>query len=307
MRNTFSESLYQLAKNDPSIVIVVADISPAGSMSNFQKEYPERFINVGVAEQVMIGIAAGLAAKGLKPFTYTIAAFSLYRPFEMIRVDLGYQNLPVTIVGMGAGLVYSTLGSTHHTQEDIAIASTIPNMQILAPCDPLECIDATKYCAIQKKGPVYLRIGKAGEPVFTSDAIEPFIFGKIRYLKKGADICIISYGPIIKLGLEFSEYLDNLGISCSIISCHTLKPLDITGLKEVLKKYQKIFIIEEHVPQGGLTSQLKQLAWDINSTAKIYGFTLKDEFIHNYGTHEELLDAHGISLKRIVDIFLLEK
>lgn len=306
MRNTFSETLYQCAKDDPNIVIVVSDISPAGSMANFQNEYPERFINVGVAEQVMIGISAGLAAKGLQPFAYTIAAFSLYRPFEMIRVDLGYQNLPVTIVGMGAGLVYSTLGGTHHTQEDIAIASTIPNMQILAPCDPLECIEATKYCATQKSGPAYLRIGKAGEPILTRDALDPFIFGKIRYLKKGKDVCIISYGPIIKLAFEFSAYLDQKGISCSIISCHTLKPLDTDGLTKIVNRYCKIYILEEHIPQGGLTAQIKQIAWDNNSRTKIHGFTLKNEFIHNYGSHEELLDSHGISLNKMIDFYLSE-
>jgi transketolase len=217
MRNTFSETLYECAQQDPKIVIVVADISPAGSMAKFQQEYPERFVNVGVAEQVMIGITAGLAIKGLQPFAYTIANFSLYRPFEMVRNDLGYQNLPVTIVGMGAGIIYSTLGGTHHTQEDIAIAGSIPNMQILAPCDPLECIEATKYCATQKKGPVYLRLGKAGEPILTKSAIEPFVFGKLRYIKKGIDICIISYGVIMKLALETSFSIEAKGKSTSIV------------------------------------------------------------------------------------------
>ena len=122
MRNTFSEALYEEATKNPEIYLVVADISPAGSMAKFTTEYPDRFINVGVAEQTMIGIAAGLALKGCQPFAYTIATFSLYRPFEMVRDDLGYQNLPVTVVGMGAGVIYSTLGGTHHTQEDIAIA-----------------------------------------------------------------------------------------------------------------------------------------------------------------------------------------
>ena len=122
MRNTFSETLYEEATANPDVYIVVADISPAGSMAKFSSEYPERFINVGVAEQSMIGICAGLALKGCQPFAYTIATFSLYRPFEMVRDDLCYQNLPVTVVGMGAGVIYSTLGGTHHTQEDIAIA-----------------------------------------------------------------------------------------------------------------------------------------------------------------------------------------
>ena len=192
MRNTFSETLYECAKADSDIYIVVADISPAGSMAKFQTEYPERFINVGVAEQVMIGMAAGLALKGCRPFAYTIATFSLYRPFEMVRDDLGYQNLPVTVVGMGAGIIYSTLGGTHHTQEDIAVAGAIPNMQILAPCDPLECIDATRFCAKDSQGPMYLRIGKAGEPRLTENAVEPFVFGKLRYLRRGIDVCILS-------------------------------------------------------------------------------------------------------------------
>ena len=151
MRNTFSEALYKAATKNPKIYIVVADISPAGSMAKFSAEYPERFINVGVAEQSMIGICAGLALKGCQPFAYTIATFSLYRPFEMVRDDLCYQNLPVTVVGMGAGVIYSTLGGTHHTQEDIAIAGAMPNMQIIAPCDPHECTDATRWCAQQKQ------------------------------------------------------------------------------------------------------------------------------------------------------------
>jgi transketolase len=107
------------------------------------------------------------------------------------------QNLPVTVVGMGAGVIYSSLGGTHHTQEDIAVAGAIPNMQIIAPCDPLECTDATRWCAHQKNGPVYLRIGKAGEPVLTSDA-EPWQFGKIRYLRRGTDVCILTYGVITR-------------------------------------------------------------------------------------------------------------
>src|SRR5690349_9290063 len=185
MRNTFSEALYKAASSNPDIYIVVADISPAGSMAKFSEQYPARFINVGVAEQSMIGICAGLALKGCQPFAYTIATFSLYRPFEMVRDDLCYQNLPVTVVGMGAGVIYSTLGGTHHTQEYIAIAAALPNLQIVAPCDPLECTEATRWCAQQKNGPVYLRIGKAGEPVLTKGA-QPWQFGKVRYLRRGS-------------------------------------------------------------------------------------------------------------------------
>ena len=301
MRNTFSETLYECAKADPSIFIVVADISPAGSMAKFQTEYPERFINVGVAEQVMIGMAAGLALKGCQPFAYTIATFSLYRPFEMVRDDLGYQNLPVTVVGMGAGVIYSTLGGTHHTQEDMAIAGAIPNMQILAPCDPLECIDATRHCATQKKGPVYLRIGKAGEPKVTLNAVEPFVFGKLRYLRRGQDVCILSYGVIMKLAVEVADRLQAQGKSVSVVSCHTVKPIDRAGIERALHTHKHVIVIEEHAPQGGLAPQTKQIAWDSRATCRLDTFTLKDQFIHNYGSHDDLLADHGISLAAILN------
>jgi transketolase len=300
MRNTFSETLYECAKADPRIYIVVADISPAGSMGRFQQEYPERFINVGVAEQVMIGMAAGLALKGCRPFAYTIATFSLYRPFEMVRNDLGYQNLPVTVVGMGAGVIYSTLGGTHHSMEDIAIAGAIPNMQILAPCDPLECIEATRHCASQDRGPIYLRIGKAGEPVITKNAIEPFQFGKLRYLRKGVDICILTYGVITAMAMEVAEHLSAKGKSVSLVSCHTVKPLDRVGIEKVLQEHKKVIVLEEHVPQGGLAPQTKQIAWDIRAKCELHTFTLKDEFVHNYGSHSDLLLSHGISFDHIL-------
>ncbi|MGA2129651.1 MAG: transketolase C-terminal domain-containing protein [Xanthobacteraceae bacterium] len=299
MRNTFSQTLYECAVADPSIYIVVADISPAGPMAEFQKYAPERFINVGVAEQVMIGMCAGLALKGCQPFAYTIATFALYRPFEMVRDDLGYQNLPVTVVGMGAGVIYSTLGGTHHAMEDIAIASAIPNFRIIAPCDPLEAIEATRWCARQKDGPVYLRIGKAGEPTLTTEA-EPWVFGRLRYLQRGADVCILSYGVIMGKAMELARSLEAMGRSVSVVSCHTLKPLDRTGVVEALNGHTRVIVIEEHVPEGGLSSRVKQIAWDVKAQCSLHTFTLQDRFIHNYGSHDDLLDSHGLSVPKIL-------
>jgi transketolase len=298
MRNTFAEALYREATQNPDVYIVVADISPAGSMSKFSAQYPERFINVGVAEQSMIGICAGLALKGCQPFAYTIATFSLYRPFEMVRDDLCYQNLPVTVVGMGAGVIYSTLGGTHHTMEDVAVAGAIPNMQIVAPCDPAECTEATRWCARQKNGPVYLRIGKAGEPNLTKDA-EPWTFGKLRYLRRGSDICILSYGVITKMAAELADQLQTQGKTVSLVSVHTVKPLDRDGVAAALRNHKHVVVIEEHVPQGGLAPQTKQIAWDVKAPCRLDTFTLKDRFIHNYGSHEDLLAAHGLSVAQI--------
>ena len=300
MRNAFAESLYNAAVNDDRVSIVVADISPAGPMAKFQEEYSERFINVGVAEQNMIGICAGMAAKGFRPFAYTIATFTLYRPFEMVRVDICYQNLPVTVVGMGSGIVYSTLGGTHHTQEDIAIAGALPNMQILTPCDPLETAEMTRYCALDNQGPMYLKLGKAGEPVLTENAPDPFEFGKVRRLREGRDICILSHGPIMSMAVDIADELEKGGASVSVINVHTLKPLDREGIARALNNHKTAIVIEEHAPRGGLAPMTKQIAWDEKATCMLHTFTLKDEFIHCYGSHDDLRRAHGLDKDSIL-------
>lgn len=299
MRNRFAEVIYEIGCKDDRICAVVADISPAGSMVKFREDFPKRFINCGVAEQAMIGIAAGMALRGMRPFCYTIATFSLYRPFEMVRDDLCYQNLPVTVIGMGAGVIYSTLGGTHHTMEDIAVASAIPNMTVLAPCDPEEMRIATTWCATESKSPVYMRLGKAGEPDLTANAIEHFQMGKIRYLKKGSDIAILSYGITVAMAFDIAKQLEAQGKSVSVLSCHTIKPLDQRGVRQVLASHDRVAVVEEHVPHGGLGSRVKEIAWDIGARCRLDCFSLKDEFIHFYGNHEELLNAHGLSIPAI--------
>jgi transketolase len=303
MRNSFADVIFEIGKSNPSICALVADISPAGSMDKFREQFPNRFINTGVAEQAMIGIAAGLALKGMRPFCYTIATFSLFRPFEMIRVDLCYQNLPVTVIGMGAGVIYSTLGGTHHTLEDVAVASAVPNMTVLAPCDPEEMRQATRWCATESTGPVYMRLGKAGEPDLTTNAIEPFQEGKVRCLKKGSDIAILSYGITVAMAFDIAKQLEAQGKSVSVLSCHTIKPLDQRGIRQILTSHGRVAVVEEHVPHGGLGSRVKEIAWDMGARCRLDCFSLKDEFIHCYGSHEDILAAHGISVDNIMRVF----
>ena len=300
MRNHFAQRLYEIGKADARICVVVADLSPAGGMDNFRQEFPDRFLNVGVSEQVMIGFCAGLALRGFRPFAYSIATFSAYRPFEMIRDDLCYQNLPVTVVGMGAGIIYSTLGGTHHAQEDIAVLSGIPNLSILAPCDPLELADATRYCALDSQGPMYLRIGKAGEAIFTENAVEPFKFGKLRYLRRGSDVCVISSGHVMDLAAQVAGEMNTLGHDSSLVSCHTIKPFDQAGVAEALKRHKHVIVIEEHSCIGGLAARVKAVAWDTQAKCRLDTFSLKDEFIHLYGSHKDLRKAHGLDLELIM-------
>jgi transketolase len=303
MRDTFSKTLYEVAKTEQNIFIIVADISPAASMVPYRRDFPERFINVGVSEQSMISLCAGLAIRGSRPFAYTIAPFTIFRPFEHIRVELCYQNLPVTLVGVGAGVAYSVAGATHNAIEDIAVMSALPNMSIIAPCDPLELALAI-WSTVSIDGPLYLRLGKAGEPNLSENAPQKFEFGKIRKLKEGKGTCIIGYGPILSKAFDAADiWRQKVGDEVAIYSVHTLKPLDIQGIKDVLLSYENVIVLEEHVPNGGLGGQVKEIAWDARSNCTIKTISLKDEFIHCYGTKDEILEAHGITTDRIVSYF----
>ncbi len=295
MRNTFASTFYEAAKQDPRLCVVVADISPAGSMEKLRKEYPRRFVNTGVAEQIMIGMCAGMAMRGMKPFAYTIATFALFRPYEFVRDDLCYQELPVTVVGVGGGVTYSTLGGTHHAMEDVAIASALPNMRVIAPCDPEEARAATQWCVTQNDGPVYLRLGKAGEPVLTAGASTPFEFGKLRMLREGKDACVIGYGPILKLGMDAAAKLAAEGLSVGVASLHTVKPLDREGIARLLARYHRVVVVEEMVPRGGLGEAIKAIAWESGAKCSLGCLSLKHEFVHTYGSHEQLLAAHGLT------------
>jgi len=304
MRNRFGDTFYELACQDPRLMMVVADISPAAAMNKFREKYPERFINTGVSEQSMIGISAGLTLKGMRPFAYTIATFALYRTFEFWRDDCAYQALPVTIVGIGGGVNYSTLGGTHHAMEDVAIASAVPNMQVLAPCDPDEVALMTTWCVKDnQKGPVYLRLGKAGEPILTENA-SPFEIGKVRYLKKGKKIGIIGYGVILKMVMDAAKIIEEkVGHPISVLNSHTLKPLDKAGILAFLAEHEKVIVVEEMVPTGGLTLQVKGIAFDNRLSCQIKALTLQDKFLHVYGSHADLLAAHGLSANHIVQAF----
>ena len=304
MRDTFAYTLHEVAKKIPNIFITVADISPAASMAPFREEFPDRFINVGVSEQSMISLCTGLALRGCNPFAYTIAPFTIYRPFEHIRVELCYQNLPVTLVGIGAGVAYSVAGATHNAIEDIAVMSALPNMSIIAPCDPEELKLAIWACA-NHDGPIYLRLGKAGEPNLTGDAPEPFEFKKIRKIKNGNGLAILGYGPILSMAFEAAElYKKQANIDPALFSVHTVKPLDVERVKSILTEYRKVIIVEETTPHGNLAGQIKQIAWDNQANCEIRSISLQDRFIKCYGSKNELLAAHGITIDSILNLLI---
>ena len=298
MRNAYISALYEIAGRNKQIMSLNADIG-AIVFDKFKTDFPDRFVNAGVAEQNMIGVAAGLASCGKIPFTYTITPFITARTYEQIKVDICLQNSNVKIVGVGAGLVYSTLGPTHHAIEDIAIMKTLPNMRIVSPADPIEAKMAT-FAIAEIKGPVYFRIGTAGEPNIYDKDYE-FTLGKGMEIKHGEDVTLIATGSIVYDTLMAAKELEIKGISTRVINIHTIKPLDREIILKAARETGTIITIEEHNLEGGLGSSIASVILEESySQIKFKRIGLKDAFCSYYGTHQELKSRCGIAKEDIV-------
>jgi transketolase len=279
MRNAFAQEITKIAHEREDVVLLSGDIGNR-LFDKFKEAAPERFFNCGVAEANMIGVAAGMAASGLRPVCYTIASFLTYRVIEQIRLDLGYHHQKVILVGTGAGLSYASLGSTHHAVEDMGMLRLIPGLAVLAPGDEQELRPALR-AALDYPGPVYIRIGKKGEPVVHSS--EPdFRIGKAIEVRQGGVAWILSLGNTLPLALEAAQELEAQGISCGVASMGSLKPLDAEFLARVFGSAKVVATMEEHSVLGGLgTAAAEWLAAQGNKArAKLITFGTPDEFLH---------------------------
>ncbi|MDP6592506.1 MAG: transketolase C-terminal domain-containing protein [Candidatus Poseidoniia archaeon] len=255
MRNHFIKTLSELIRENRDIYLITGDLG-FSVFENLMESYPHQFINVGVAEQNMIGVASGLAKEGKIPFVYSIANFPIMRCLEQIRNDICYHHLNVKIVSVGAGYSYGSLGYTHHGVEDIAIMRAMPGMKVIAPGDPVETRLATKSIA-EDGGPCYLRLGKSGEPpVHEVDPV--FSIGKAIILRNGADITLISTGSILDEVVKASRLLEKDGVSVNVASMHTLKPIDYTFIQTAVDS-KLIVTVEEHSSIGGLGSAVSEI------------------------------------------------
>lgn len=244
--------LTSLGEQDPRIVAVTADLAKSTKIGVFAKKFPERFFNVGIAEQNLFGVAAGLARSGLIPFASTMATFASLRAAEQVRTDICYQNLPVKIIATHAGVAFGQAGSTHHCHEDLAIMRAFPNMTVLAPADGIETANAVK-AAMEIDGPVYIRIGRGFEPTFYETEEYGFKVGKAITLKEGSDVTIICCGITVLQSMEAAKLLEEQdGLSVRVINMHTLKPLDEEAVLKAVTETRRIITIEEHNTIGGL-------------------------------------------------------
>jgi transketolase len=307
MRNIFAEEMTNLAKSDARVMLLSGDIGNK-LFDPFKKIDPKRFLNCGIAEANMMGVAAGLAMNGLRPVVYTITPFTTTRCFEQIRVDVCYHEAPVIIVGTGSGLSYAELGPTHHSLEDLAIMRTLPGMQIIAPCDGVEMRFALR-AAIQSNCPTYIRIGKKGEPVIHKDPIN-FEIGKAVTVQQGSDVMIIATGTIMANALKAVKDLERVGISCQVASFHTVKPFDYQYLEKNIRDYKAIVTIEEHGMSGGLGGVVSEFLSSYSRHSRHLRLGTKNEFIHEMGDQSYAQKISGLDhdgIARQIKLFLESK
>ncbi len=290
MRKTCLRMVYELAKQDERIVFIGSDLG-AGVMEDFKREIPDRFYMEGIGEQNMVGMAAGLALSGKIVYCHTIATFLTRRAFEQVCLDVGLHHANVRLIGAGGGAVYAPLGPTHLAVDDIALMRTIPGMTILAPCDAVE-MEAIMPATVEHDGPIYIRLGRGGDPV-VSDR-EPFTFGA-RKLRRGRDVLFISTGTTTQIALDAAAVVD-----ASVLHCSELKRLDIGKIMLGIDDVQVVITVEDHSIIGGLGSAVAELLLEFGWQGQFKRIGYPDCFPSGYGTQDEMRARYGISVDTII-------
>jgi transketolase len=302
-QDVFSAILQELAATDKQIIAVTSDSRGSGKLVPFGERFPDQIVEIGIAEQNLVGVAAGLASAGKKAFAVSPACFLTARALEQIKNDVAYSDNPVRLVGISAGVSYGALGTTHHSLHDFAVLRAINNITIVAPADNFETEQAVRLAA-QTNKPVYLRFGKKPMPLLKPDDVIPFQFGKGRVIKEGTDLAIIANGETVYPALLAAQKLEKEhGIQATVISMHTIKPLDTELLADTAAKVKAVITVEEHFINGGLgeacASFLLQNGY--HKPFKIMG--IPDEYTVT-GSQIEILGHYGISENGIADAAL---
>ena len=294
-RDGFGTGLVKLGYLDERVVVLCADLTDSTRSAGFAKEFPERFIEMGVAEQNMMGVAAGMALSGKVPFISSYAVFNPGRNWDQLRVSVAYSKANVKVAGAHAGISVGPDGATHQALEDIAITRVLPNMSVIVPCDWLECEKAT--LAVGKmQGPAYVRFGRENVATITTEDT-PFAIGRAEVFREGRDVTVVACGIMVFEALKAAYDLSKEGIDVEVINCHTIKPLDIKTIVESAKKTGKVVTAEEHQINGGLGSAVAEVLGE-NCPVPMERVGVNDTFGES-GKPEELMDAYGL---RSVDI-----
>lgn len=295
-RDGYGQGLLELGKSNPQVVVLDADLAKSTRSDWFMKEYPDRFFDIGIAEQDMLGTAAGLALAGKIPFVTTYGVFVAGRAWDQIRTTIAYGELNVKIAGAHGGISVGADGATHQALEEFALMRVLPGMTLVAPCDAIQAKQAT-VAAAGMQGPCYLRFTREATPVFTKDD-EPFQIGKSIILKEGSDLTIIACGPILYEALQAHNLLNKLGISARVINMHTIKPLDKATLLKAAEETGAIVTVEEHQILGGLGGAIAEFLVQ-NNPVPVEMIGINDTFGES-GPPNELAEKYGLTAKHIV-------
>ena len=296
-RNYYGKALAKLAETNPDVVVLDADLAGSTKTSEFRKVAPERFVEVGIAEQDMIGVAAGLAASGKTVFASTFAVFASGRCWEQIRLAMAYPRLNVKVVSTHCGISVGPDGASHQALEDLAIMRAIPNMTVISPADAYEAYAATLAIA-DYNGPVYMRLGRADMPVIFDEDVK-FEIGKARLLRSGLDVTLIGTGQMVSLCLDAAEALEKEGISADVIDMSTIKPLDIDAIYESVTKTGCVVTAEEHSVIGGLGSAVSEFLSE-NFPCPLTRIGTRDTFGES-GEPDELFKKYGLTAEDIIE------
>lgn len=296
-RQAICDTLLARAAQDKDIVVLCSDSRGSASLSRFADTFPDQFVEVGIAEQDLVSIAAGLARCGKKAFAASPACFLSTRSYEQAKVDCAYSNTNVTLIGISGGVSYGALGMSHHSAQDIAAMSALPNMRVYLPSDRFQTAKLVE-ALLQDEKPAYLRVGRnAVEDVYTEDAC-PFAMDKATWLREGEDVAIIACGEMVRPALDAAEALAAEGITATVLDMYCVKPLDKEAVLRAAQKAKAVLTVEEHAPYGGLGSMVAQVVAE-NCPRKVKNLTLPDAPVIT-GTSKEVfayygLDAAGIA------------
>jgi transketolase len=292
VRTAFIETLNELAGRDRRVCLVVGDLGYS-VIEEFAQKHPNQFVNAGVAEQNMIGLAAGMALSGKIVFTYSIGNFGTLRCLEQIRNDVCYHRANVKVVTVGGGLAYGNLGVTHHASEDVAIMRALPNMLVVAPGDPAEARLATT-AVVAHDGPCYLRLGKAGEPAVHEHA-PAFELGRALTVRDGSDLTMIASGGMLATADKVAAELTGKGLSVRLLSMHTVKPIDRAAVISAATGTRYVFTLEEHSVEGGLGGAVAEIMAELEpGHAPLKRIGLRPEFNKTVGDQKYLKSLHGL-------------
>ena len=298
MRTAFIQALNELADQDDRVCLIVGDLG-FSVIEDFAGKHPKQFVNAGVSEQNMIGLAAGMALTGKIVFTYSIGNFGTLRCLEQIRNDVCYHRANVKVVAVGGGLAYGNLGVTHHASEDVAIMRALPNMTVVAPGDPVEARLATR-AVVAHDGPCYLRLGKAGEPVVHEK--EPdFALGRAITLREGDDVTLIASGGMLATADKVTRKLAGQGLGVRLVSMHTVKPIDTDAIERAASETRYVFTLEEHSVEGGLGGAVAEVMSELDpGHAPLKRIGLRPEFNKTVGDQNYLKAMHGLDEESVL-------